>query len=71
MQHRDAAAGHSAALITAASLGTGSCLSLARAGLPPMHGDTWAAQGSPWGLKGCLEVPEKCPRKFQVPAKYS
>lgn len=53
MQHgplRDGAAAGSMALIT---LGTGSCLSLATAGLPPEHGDTWASQGSPWGPKGC------------------
>lgn len=60
MQHRprrDGAAGHPMTLITAASLRAGSCLSLARAGLPPEHGDTWASHGNPWGLKGCLEVP--------------
>lgn len=59
--HRDPATGHSMALITAASLGAGKCLSLARAGLPPVHGDTWASQVSPWCPKGCLEVPGEVP----------
>lgn len=55
---RDAAAGHSVALITAASLGAGSCLSLARAGLPPCMetpghtGVSLGSEGMPGGAWG-------------------